>query len=375
MHVLFDARLATAKYPRIIRYASGLATALADLFKTTGDRLTVVRHPSCKFRLPDMENVLQTTCVAPPEDPSAQLPMRKLAERLKPDIYHTPHRICPSIGYNAPIVLTIHNCAPIKCRYETSPQESIAFMESLSASLKACTRAMTVSNATLEDVRSIFPDLAYKCVTVPPGVGPEFHEYDEETCDRISLSYDYTRPCLLYMGGAEPHKNLYNMLKAYSKAVTLVHGIDLVLGVYGTPAKLQKLKQFSDSLGIGQHVRFLPEIIPSDVPYIISSAHAMILPSIHEGFGLPMLEAMSAGTPVAASATPALLDLGGGDNGAALYFDPESVDDMSQAIVRIALDTSLRDRLRTEGPKRAKNYTWSNVAKAALSLYKDALND
>lgn len=370
MHILFDARTATPRFYAISRYTAALANALAKLFKESGDKLTIVRHPNCTFDIPETENVMVTTCIAPPDDPKGQLPMKRLAEQLKPDIYHTPHRMCPTIGYDCPIVITIHDFSPVRCRSEKTPQESIAFMASMSTALKTCTKAMTVSKNTLNDAKAIFPQFADKCVAIPHGVSEMFKRVeDEDILNRVAAGYGYSRKSILYLGSTMPHKNIPKLLKGYAKALPLLDGAELVLAGHNCN-KTPHLTELINSLGIADNVKWIGGIHDSDLTAVMSSVRAFISPSLYEGFGLSVLEAMAVGAPVACSEAPALKEL---TNGAAVYFDTNSPDSISQAIVNIMLDEKLRDQLKTDGIKRASEYSWDKVAQATVELYKAAL--
>lgn len=370
MHILFDARTATPRFYAISRYTAALANALAKLFKESGDKLTIVRHPSCTFNIPETENVMLTTCVAPPDDPNGQLPMKRLAEQLKPDIYHTPHRMCPTIGYDCPIVITIHDFSPVRCRSEKTPQETIAFMASMSTALKTCTKAMTVSKNTLNDAKEIFPQFADKCVAIPHGVSAEFRRVEnEDVLNRVAAGYGYSRNSIMYLGSTLPHKNIPKLLKGYAKALPLLGGAELVLAGYNCN-KTSHLTELINSLGIEDNVKWIGGIHDDDLTAVMSSVRAFISPSLYEGFGLSLLEAMAVGTPVACSEAPALKEL---TNGAAVYFDTNNADSISQALVNIMLNEKLREQLQADGLKRASEYSWDKVAQATVELYKAAL--
>lgn len=372
MHILFDARTAIPRFSGISRYTASFADALAKRFEKSGDQLTIVRHPNCTFQLPVMKNVMVTTCVAPPDDPKGQLPMKRLAEQLKPDIYHTPHRMCPTIGYDCPIVITIHDFSPVRCRSEKTPQESIAFMASMSTALKTCTKAMTVSRNTLNDAKAIFPQFADKCSAIPHGVGEEFHPFDDESdLNRIADGYGFSRNSILYLGSTLPHKNIPNLLRGYAKALPLLDGADLVLAGYNSN-KTSHLTELIDSLGITDNVKWIGGIHDSDLPAVMGSVKAFVMPSIYEGFGLSVLEAMAVGTPVACSEAPALKEL---TDNAAVYFDTNSPDSISQAIINVMLDEKLRSELKSKALKRASEYSWDKVAESTIELYKAALGN
>lgn len=367
MHILLDARTSTEQQPGIARYTFELAVALGELFAETGDRLTVVCNPEPFVTIQESEAVRVTTCSADPLDPAAQMPMRKLAEQLKPDVYHTPYRLCPTIGYDAaPVVVTIHSFIPMRCQDESTPQQRIVFLKSMHDALKACTCAIAVSENTHKDLRHFFPDVAAKCEVVRNGVTDAFKPLPEEHYNAAAVRYEYERPAILYLGSNVPHKNVSGLLKGYAHAKPLLHGIKLVVaGFHCEPTKAQL--HLLDSLGIKDDVTWLRNIQEYDLPAVLGSACAFVFPSLYEGFGLPVLEAMAVGTPVACSHTPALADLGGD---AVRSFDPEKPEDIAQALVDTVRNDDARARMRAAGLERAAAYRWRNAALETLDLYK-----
>ena len=113
-------------------------------------------------------------------------------------------------------------------------------------------------------------------------------------------------------------------------------------------------------------VRFLGYVPDKDLPALYAGSEFFIYPSLYEGFGLPILEAMACGAPVAASGAASLTEVGGD---AAIYFDPYSEPEISAAITALMRDGSLRETLRSKGLTRAKNFTWKNVANLTIDAY------
>lgn len=169
------------------------------------------------------------------------------------------------------------------------------------------------------------------------------------------------RPYLLYPANLWPHKNHAHLLEAYARAAPSL-GVDLVLTgqTFG-----RELPAAASTDG----VRHLGHIPSTEVPALYRGARGLIFPSLFEGFGLPVLEAMACGTPVAASGRGSLAEVA---DDAALTFDPDDVDDIAAAMERIALDEALRTRLREAGLARAATYTWEATAAAHLRIYERA---
>ena len=120
------------------------------------------------------------------------------------------------------------------------------------------------------------------------------------------------------------------------------------------------------SVGLGGRVHHLGYVEASDVPGLYRGAVAMVFPSLYEGFGAPPLEAMACGCPVASSTRGSLAEVVGD---AALHLDPESVEEIADAIARVATDDRLRERLRELGLERARTFTWERAARRHAELY------
>jgi glycosyltransferase involved in cell wall biosynthesis len=164
---------------------------------------------------------------------------------------------------------------------------------------------------------------------------------------------------VLYPANFWPHKNHERLLAAWRR----VSDPELWLVLSGRAFGRE------DVLAGADRVLALGHVPEAQVPALYRGARALVFPSLFEGFGLPPLEAMAAGTPVAASDRGALAEV---IDDAALGFDPEDVDAIAEAIVRVADDEALRDRLRERGLRRAARFTWEACAAAHVEAYREA---
>jgi len=175
---------------------------------------------------------------------------------------------------------------------------------------------------------------------------------------------------LFSLGRLNRRKNLERLLVAYGQLRSRVApNIPLVIGGkadYGVREVLQRAKLSGDASGI----RFVGLIPEGDLPAFYSGAAAFVYPSLFEGFGLPVLEAMASGTPVVTSNRAALPEL---TADAALAVDPESVEALTEALARIITDTDVAEDLRLRGLERSRQFTWAETAKRTLSVYGEAL--
>lgn len=328
MHILLDARTATPHFPGIGRYAGELALALAETLRPTEDRLTVVVPPDCTFRFPETDRTHAVVCNRTPFDPRQQAALRDLSNQLRPDVYHSPYYLMPVLD-DVPTVLTMHDCIPLMQPGESSIQARTLFRACAARALKACTTAIAVSETTRKDSLRFFPDATDKFTTIPHGVHARFTPRGEDECAAVAAKYALTRPYLLYLGSNRPHKNVATLLVGYARAKPLLKGHRLVIAGYGSEATKHDrtlLKQGD----IVHDVSWIGAVPEEDLPALFSAASAFAFPSFYEGFGLPLLEAMATGTPVACSETPCLRELG---DDAVAYFDPREADAIAQALV------------------------------------------
>jgi glycosyltransferase involved in cell wall biosynthesis len=172
----------------------------------------------------------------------------------------------------------------------------------------------------------------------------------------------HPRPYFLYVGNIKPHKNLRRLVEAFGGVRDrLPHDLILVgkrAGFISGDAGV-----LAGAQGLGGRLHVTGELTDEQVRSYVSHAAALVLPSLYEGFGLPALEAMASGTPVAASRAASLPEVCGN---AALYFDPERVEDLGDRLYQIAVDRSLREDLVAAGRARARLFTWQRCAEQTL---------
>jgi glycosyltransferase involved in cell wall biosynthesis len=177
-------------------------------------------------------------------------------------------------------------------------------------------------------------------------------------------------PYLLHVGKYEPRKNLPRLLDAFARVASgSGAGVSLVLAgkpVWRDPSVAHAIAR----LGLAKRVVELGHVADEDLPALYTEALAFVFPTLWEGFGLPILEAMACGAPVVASSTTSLPEVAGD---AALLVDPESVEALAAALERILDEPALRDALRQRGAARAAAFSWRRSAEATLAAYRTAL--
>ena len=218
------------------------------------------------------------------------------------------------------------------------------------ASARRSLRLIAPSDATRADLEHFYPFTKDHIAAIPHGVDPAFF-----TLDRAQID-----PYLLCVSTLHPHKNLERLVKQWGRSPTCQKLI--LAGMHGF--QTESIKQLIAGLGISNIE--LPGWLPrADLMNLYAHARAFIYPSTFEGFGMPVLEAMAAGIPVACSDIPPLREIAGDG---VLFFNPEDDDAIASALDRIANDEPLRARLSKAGPAHARQFTWARAAEQTLGV-------
>ena len=236
-------------------------------------------------------------------------------------------------------------------------------------SVKRATRVIAVSQSTASDLRHLLHVDPARIDVVPNGVGtlPEVAPMPEpELRARHALG---ERPFVLCMSAKRPHKNLPRLLDAIA-AIPVERRPIVVLTGYRTEHEPELVEQ-ARRLGITDDVRILGWVESAEREGLYAAATALVFPSLYEGFGLPVLEAMARGLPVATSNRSSLPEVAGD---AALLFDPEDKDAIAAAIERLLADPGERARLIEAGHRQAERFTWAKSARGTISSYERALD-
>lgn len=231
-------------------------------------------------------------------------------------------------------------------------------------------RVITGSEFSRADLIAEYGLAPAKVAVVPYGIGPEFFAAAEASGAAAALVLErlgIAKPFILSVGRLNPRKNLPALARAFERmkrATGLPHRLVLAGPEdYGTGEILSAVS------GAAPDVVVAGLVPDADLPLLYREADIFVYPSLFEGGGLPVLEAMAAGAPVIVSKTSSLPEMAGE---AGTLVDPESVDDIAASLVRLATDPGLRARLREKGRARARTMTWESAARATLRVYEEA---
>jgi glycosyltransferase involved in cell wall biosynthesis len=286
-----------------------------------------------------------------------QLP--RLARQHRASLIFTP---APEgyLGRQAiPQVVMVHDLRPL--RHPGADLQSLYFRAWVPALLRQCRHVLTNSAFTAAEIQAAtgLPDR--KISVIPLG-------YDAERfCPAPPQPgpVDPGSPYLLHVGKAYPHKNLPRLLAAFAQLAPRHPQLLLVLAGQSHPGTVRALRRRAEGLGIAERVRWLPYVAASELPGLYRGALALVYPSLWEGFGLPILEAMACGTPVLTSLGSACEETA---SDAALLVNPASVADLADGLAALVEHPHLRAQLRQRGLQHAAGYRWPATAAATAQV-------
>ncbi len=208
---------------------------------------------------------------------------------------------------------------------------------------------------------------------ISEGPAPCFHPFDaKESAETVLKQYGLPNdlPLVLYVGGISPHKNLERLLRATKRLKRSWHLV--LVGDYTNDSFFSSYKEVVDlarNLDVVERITFTGYVPDTDLAILYNLATLLVLPSLGEGFGLPVVEAMACGLPVAVSNRGSLPEIVG-DTG--LLFDPCSEEEIAAAIERLLGDESLREEMRMKALARAKLFSWESGARKMMSILQEA---
>ncbi len=302
-----------------------------------------------------------------------QLWQANVLGRLQADLYHSLAFVGPQWGVRVPQVITVHDLS--FWRYpQTLPAWKAFYLRQLTRrSIRRAARVIAVSESTRQDVLRWAQVPSERVVTVPNGVDARFRPLPSQDVAAWRARKGLPERFLLYLGTLQPRKNLETLLKAYARwrrqAPALAAGIPLILaGAKGW--YYEHLFQLVDELGLSGAVHFAGYVPAQELPLWYNAATLFLYPSLFEGFGLPVLEAMACGTPVVVADTSSLPEMVAD---AGLILPPRDVDAWAQGIASLLTDEAYRVDLARRGQERARQFSWERTARETLAVYQDVL--
>jgi glycosyltransferase involved in cell wall biosynthesis len=321
-------------------------------------RLDIYRHPRAQaVFLPRgrVKNALQA---------ASDLPYRRLARELRLDLIHYTNQFGGAfLPRSVKRVATLHDLTPILFPQTHPRRRVVAYRLMARVSLRRCDRVIVHSMSTRQDLVQRGFAQSDKIVAIPSGVSPLFRPGVESA--GFAERYRLACPFMLTVGVLEPRKNQILLFEVLRQLRHAGHEIDLVIiGREGWRwSNPLEGPGYSD---LRPWVRILQDVSDNELVEFYGRAAVFAYPSIYEGFGLPVLEAMACGAPVASSDASSLPEVGGA---AVLYADPHDAAGFAVQVMRLLSEADLRRQMVAAGLERARQFSWRRTAESTLRVY------
>ncbi len=368
MRLVIDGHTLYDHFPGIGRYTFHLIEGIAAL--APHDQIIVPlnpRLPNRRFdltRLASLPNVSLIETRLTPFVVSYQFALARLVRAVQPiDLWHFPYYVRPYVGLDRSAV-TIFDLTPIKFP-TTLPTRAHAwlFRWAMHLAIRSSRFVLTTSEASRADLRNLFKSVRKPIVVTPLAAEARFRPASTAQIGELRARFHLPERFILSLSMNKPHKNLPRLMAAFAKVET---DVPLVLAGFHDP-RFADPKVQAEALGIIERVRFIGAPSDDDLPVLYSAATAVAVPSLYEGFGLPVLEAMACGTPVICSNSSSLAEVAGE---AAVLVDPADIDGWTSVIWHVLDDPALRAQLRERGLNQAQKFSWARTAHQTYDAYR-----
>jgi len=293
----------------------------------------------------------------------------RAAGRDRLDVLHCPGYVMPVLA-SVPAVVTIHDVIALSHPSLCKRANAAHYRRLIPLAVRRARKVVVSSRATRAELRRHIRVGGNKLAVVHPGVADLFKRVrDKKVLERVRRKHSLPERYILFVGNIEPKKNLPVILAALHRLKER-HRTTCKLVVAGKRGwKCRPVFQSVRRLGLEKDVTFTGYIPREDMPAVYTMADVFVMPSIVEGFGMPVVEAMACGVPVITSRAPALMECGGD---AAVHVPHEDVVQLSIAIRKVLANSFFRKSLSKRGRERARAFSWKRTAREMLSIYSEA---
>jgi len=366
--IVLDARLLHYNRTGIGRYLRHLYTAMAPLVPQDGLlELQVAYHQKDRERA--LSGVLPSsaTLLTPAHHPLERWALAAELVRLRPALVHAPDHVCAQpLGWKT--VLTVHDLAFWRVP-NSHAAASRTYYDGLRRSVQQAARVICVSHATRRDLLDYGVASEQRLRVVHEAPDPLFAALASQRAAQVKEGA--RRPYFVCVGTIEPRKNHARIIRAFAMLRSRWPGDGtelLIVGRDGVGAP--DVRALPGRLGIAECVRFLGPLPAPEIARLYQCAVGLVYPSLLEGFGLPILEAMASGCAVITSDRSAMAEVAGD---AALLADPDDEESIMEALRRLLQDEGERRRVIADGRRRADDFSWERAARETFAIFQEAL--
>ncbi len=376
MRICIDARPIINKQTGLGRYIYNIINALKKIDQKNYYLVLVdieldSTHPV--FGLKN-DRFVYEKCPIPGVTVQQQFKLNQFLKDEKIDVYHYPHFDLPiAIARQYQSVFTVHDLTYLLHR---GVFQGAAYFKRwytkkiMSLGIQCAKRIITVSDSTRNDLIDYFNlngSTVAKVATIYGACESNFLPIkDEKRIENFRQKWNLYKPYFLFIGERRPHKNLVRQIEAFDQFLKQVDKAFEFIIIGKSYKNYFEPEEKTRQLDLEGKVRFLGYVDDSEIPLFYNSAAALMFTSLYEGFGIPILEAMACGTPVITSNISSTQEIAGN---AALLVNPYQVEAISQAMMKITVDSTLKKSCVQKGFERKKDFSWEIAAQKTLNLY------
>jgi alpha-1,3-rhamnosyl/mannosyltransferase len=316
------------------------------------ERLLLLHNPQAKsgWQLPiAQENMKLVATAVSPFSLSQQWQIPRLLRQLSATVYHSAYYMMP---YRPGVLtlLTLYDLIPEQYPELVSPQARLLARLATRLALRAGDHFLAISEATRQDFLTYYPLNPTMITAVPLAADAQFRPQSDTAVASLRQKYNLAEQYVLYLGINKPHKNLAKLIEAWAAVTNKVADAPSLIIAGAWDERYGEVKTTAAHHNLFNKIHFLGRVPDVDLPALYSGATLFVFPSLAEGFGLPVLEAMACGTAVACANTSSLPEVGGQ---AAAYFDPSSSQAMAAVLVELLQDAEQRENMVEKGLMQA----------------------
>ncbi len=280
-------------------------------------------------------------------------------------VQYTAPLFCP-----VPVVASVHDVSFLEHPAFFSRARVFQLRRTVSRTIRSAARILTVSEFSRRSIERHYPEAAGKTAVIHNAVAPHFRPMNRSQAhDKVRAQFGFSHPFVLNVGDLQPRKNQTGLIRAFEELIRhhpqLPHHLVLV-GQNKWAAPI--VRHAAEKSPLSSRIHFTGWVDDAALRLLYCACDLFVFPSFYEGFGIPILEAMACGAPVACSSTSAMPEVA---DGAGVFFAPDSTEEMTRAMRDTLLDSELRSRMERLGQQRAAAFHWDHAALQTLNVYRD----
>jgi len=363
MKIAFDLR--RVKNPGIGRYMKCLVEAILALAREH-EYLLILPPDAPGIVRPSGSRVEEVVSPLKYYSVGEQIGLPRILSSHKVDLLHSPHFNVP-LASPCPVVATFHDVIYLACKEDLpSRLGRVYYRAMMDAAVRRADAIITVSEFSRSEIARFLPAASAKVEVIHSGIDDGFTRVDDvKQAQRALTSCGISGEYILYTGIYKPRKNHVGLLRAFQHFLKI--GAQAQLVIAGPMAEGEReLRRLALELGIASHVVFTGLVDDAGLRALYSAARVYACPSLYEGFGFTVLEAMACGTPVVSSPETSLPEVAGD---AALYADARNPEAFGSAMHRVFTGPALSEQLVDAGYINLKRFSWADAAERTLEVY------